>query len=449
MTKKEFYKTFLNIGLPITLNQLLMASLHFIDTLMIGSVGEAALSAVGAAGRIFFIVIVSLFGIYSAGGIFTSQYWGAKNTKALHQMMGIMMIFGLAFSLIMLTLVLLFPINIMRLFSKDSLVIAYGVEYLRILAPTFILSAITFLYAYVSRSIHMTKYPLYISIVSLSTNTMLNYLLIGGNFGFPRLEVRGAAIATFISRLVEFILFLVLLVVLKNHPLRANLKELFSFSKSQVVKFVKKATAVFFNEASWVVGQSVFFMAYGLLGTKALASVQVSLTFSDIFVSLFTGISTACSVMIGNALGQNNKQLAKDLAKRFIRIAIVTAIIVSLILFALTLVIPFAYHNLDADTIYLAQMCLVVIALYQIPKMYGYIAVIGVLRSGGDTLFCMLSDLIGVWGIGVPMAFFAAAILKLPIYLVVAFAFSEEIAKNIVYVWRLRSDKWLNNLVGE
>ncbi len=146
MTKKEFYKTFINIGLPIALSQLIMASLHFVDILMIGTIGEAAIAAVGAAGRIFFIFIVSIFGIYSAGGIFTSQYWGAKNLKALHQVMGIMMIFGLSLAIIMTCLALLLPYQIMRLFSADPVVINYGMQYLQIVAPSFILSAIAFLY---------------------------------------------------------------------------------------------------------------------------------------------------------------------------------------------------------------------------------------------------------------------------------------------------------------
>ncbi len=448
MTKKEFYKTFINIGLPIALSQLIMASLHFVDILMIGTIGEAAIAAVGAAGRIFFIFIVSVFGIYSAGGIFTSQYWGAKNLKALHQIMGIMMIFGLSLAIIMALLVLLLPYQIMRLFSADPVVINYGMQYLRIVAPSFILSAITFLYAYVSRSIHMTKYPLYISIISVSLNTFLNYVLINGHFGLPRLEVRGAAIATLTARAVEFVIFLALVAILKNHPLRASLSEMFSFNKSQLVNFVKKGIAVFLNEASWVVGQSVFFIAYGLLGTEALSSVQISLTFSDIFVSLFTGISTACSVMVGNALGANQIELAKKLAKRFVKICNIAALIVSFILGGLALIIPLVYTHISAETVRLAQWTLVVIAFYQIPKMYSYIATIGILRSGGDTLFGMIIDLVGVWGIGIPLAFLAAGVWHLPIYWVVACAFSEEIIKDGLYVWRVRSGIWAQNLVA-
>ncbi len=449
MTSRDFYKTFIKIGLPITLSQMLMSSLNFIDTLMIGTVGEAALAAVGVSSRVYFIFTVCLFGIYSAGGIFTSQYWGAKNLKALHQTMGIMIMMGMGLATIILLITLIFPVQIMGLFSRDVVVIKYGVDYLRIVAPTFILFTISYLYAYVSRSIHMTQYPLYISMASVSLNTFLNYILINGYMGMPKLGVKGAAIATLTSRMVEFVLFLILLAVIKNHPLRTKVGELFSFTKVQLVKFVQKGTAVFLNESSWVVGQAILYIAYGILGTQALSSVQISITLADIFVSLFTGISTACSVMVGNALGRNEFDIAGNIAKKFIKIAIFTSLIVAVIMSILAFFIPIIYTNFSSQTIHMAVITTLVIAIYQIPKMYNYVVVIGILRSGGDTLFCMLVDLLGVWIIGIPLAFFAAIILEVPIYIVTVFAYSEAIVKAILYSVRVRGGKWLQNLVLE
>ncbi len=449
MTNQQFYKTFIKIGLPITLSQILMSSLNFVDTLMIGSVGEAAVAAVGVAGKVYFVFMVCLFGVYSAGGIFTSQYWGANNLKALHQIMGIMIILGMGLTAIIFTTTMLFPTQIMKMFSNDPIVISYGVDYLKIVAPSFILFTISYLYAYVSRSIHMTEYPLYISMVSLSLNTFLNFILINGYLGMPKLEVRGAAIATMTSRTVEFILFLSLIVIIKDHPLRAKVSELFSFTKLQLINFIKKGTAVFVNESSWVLGQAVFYMAYGVLGTQALSSVQISMTLADIFVSLFTGISTASSVMIGNALGRNDFEIAQNISRKFIKIALITAVCVTIIMSLLALGIPIVYTKFSAQTARLAVITAFVIAIYQIPKMYNYVAVIGILRSGGDTMFCMIADLIGVWVIGIPLAFFAAIILKFPIYLVVAFAFSEAWVKAVLYFWRVRSGKWVQNLVAD
>ncbi len=449
MDSKTFYKLFFNIGVPIALSQFLMSSLNFVDTLMIGTIGEAAVAAVGAAGRVYFVFIVSLFGIYSAGGIFASQYWGTKNLKALHQIMGIMMIFGMGLSLIISIFTMFFPVQIMHLFSQDPMVVSYGVSYLKIISPSFILGGLSFLYAYLSRSIHMTKYPLYISIVSLSLNTILNYILINGYLGMPKLGVIGAATATLISRTIEFILFVLVLIILKDHPLRAMPKELISFTKVQVKNFIKKGISVFLNETSWVLGQAVFYMAYGVLGTQALSSVQISMTLSDIFVSLFAGISSACSVMIGNALGRNELDVAKDLSERFTKIALITSAGVAIVMSALALFIPTIYKNFSQETAHMAVITAFVLAAYQIPKMYNDVAVVGILRSGGDTFFCMVADLVGVWGIGIPMAFFSAMVLKVPVYLVVAFAFSEEIFKMFMYFYRIKKEKWIKNLVQE
>lgn len=449
MDNRRFYATFLNIAWPIALQHLVTSSLNLIDTLMIGGLGEAAIAAVGVANKLTFFFVVSAFGIYSACGIFAAQYWGKRQIEQVHRVMGVMLTFGTLFALIFVAIATLLPQYYMRLFTDDAQVIALGIDYLKIIAPSYIFTTISFMYAYISRSIHMTRYPMYISVFALSLNTVLNYALIYGHFGAPALGVSGAAIATATARVVELALFILVIYKLVDHPLRARLKALLSYKRDLVVGIIKHGFAVFINESSWALGNTVYFMAFGLLGKSALAVVQIASTVTDVFVSLFIGLSSACGVMLGNALGASEFDTARLYSRKFIRITLVLAAAVLVILLLITWFMPQLYGNFDSQTKHLLSLTLFVMAFAQIPKMYNFTAIVGILRSGGDTLFCMMLDIIGVWVIGIPLAFFAAIYLDVPIYIVVAFAYFEEYAKSIPAFYRVRSGKWINNVVDE
>ncbi len=444
---KQFYKTFLNIAWPIALQNLVGAALNLIDTLMIGGLGEASVAAVGIANRLFFFFMVSVFGIYSACGIFAAQFWGKKDLLNLHRMMGIMASLALPFSIVFSAVALLFPEHYMFLFQRDAEVIALGGDYLRIIAPSYLATALSFLYFYTSRTIHRTKAPMVISLIALSLNTLLNYTLIYGNFGAPQLGVKGAATATLIARTVELVLFFTLVSLTKDHPLQTGIREMFSYGKALFGSVIERGTAVFFNEMLWALGQATFFIAYGFLGTSAIVVVQVSETINDVFIALFIGVSSACGVMLGNELGRDRFDLAEDYSRRFIKITLVLAGSVSLILMCLAFVVPGIYSNFSTSTRDLLRLTIMVSGLFHLPRMYNFVVFVGVLRSGGDTIFCMLLDMLSVWIIGIPTAFICVLFFDLPIYAVIAAASLGEIVSLVSGHFRMRQKKWLKNVV--
>ncbi len=444
---RQFYKTFLNIAWPIAFQNLIGSALNLIDTLMIGGLGEASVAAVGIANRLFFFFMVSVFGIYSGCGIFSAQFWGKKDLLNLHRMLGIMISLALPFALVFGALAFFFPESYMFLFQRDAAVIDLGASYLRIIAPSYILMALSFLYSFSSRTIHRTKPAMLISLLAISINTLLNYILIYGNFGAPKLGVSGAATATLIARALELTLFLMLVYGAEDHPLKSSLRELFSYNKTLFKDVIKRATAVFFNEGIWSLGQVVLFIAYGFLGTSAIAVAQIYEIVVDIFIAFFVGVSSACSVMIGNVLGTSQFALAEQYAKRFIKITFGLAGLASVIIVGLAFIIPNFYDSFSAETRHLLTLTIIVGGIFHLPRMYNFVAFVGVLRSGGDTLFCMLTDLIGVWLIAIPLAFVFSILWPLPIYQVIAIASLGEIVVLIAGYVRIRQKKWLSNMV--
>ncbi len=446
---KQFYKTFLNIAWPIAIQNLVAAALNLIDTLMIGGLGEASVAAVGIANRLFFFFIVSIFGIYSACGIFAAQFWGKKDLLNLHRMMGIMASIALPFSLIFSTVAFLFPEQYVFLFQRDTTVIGLGAAYLKIIAPSYVFMAFSFLYSFTSRTIHRTKAPMLIALLAISINTFLNYTLIYGNFGAPQMGVEGAATATLIARIIELLLFFILIYSVKDHPLKTSLSEMFSYSKQLFKDVVKRGTPVFINEMIWSLGQAVLFIAYGFLGTAAIAVAQIAEIVNEIFISFFVGVSSACGVMIGNVLGLEQFDLAESYAKRFSKITILLAVCASAIIVGLAFVIPNLYHQFSGNTRHLLTLTIIVSGLFHIPRMYNFVVFVGILRSGGDTLFCMLLDMIGVWLISIPVAFTLVLFFPLPIYQVIAIVSLAEIILLIAGYLRVKKKKWLRNVVDK
>ncbi len=436
----------LKIGLPIAIQNFVGTALNLVDNMMIGTQGEAALAAVSLSNRIFFILIITLFGIYSGLGIYSAQYWGKKDIESIKKIMGIAFTLGLALSTIFTIGTVAFPTQILSLFSRDTIVLVKGSNYLSIAAFTYIPVSIAYVYTYTSRSVHRTKLPMVASIIALSINTFLNYLLINGNWGAPELGVRGAAIATLTARIIELALLITIIYKSKDHPLAGHIREFFNFTKSMFVKVVKTAIPVIINESAWSIGVSVYFIAYGFLGTAAIAAAQVSLTISDLIWAFLIGMGNATAVIVGNKIGEGKLDDAYTIAKKLVKMEF----IVSFFLAIFYTVIGYGivgWFGLSQETMQLAIKCIFVNAAFIPIRLLGFVYIVGILRSGGDTKYCMFLDLSMVWLMGIPLAFFTVLVLKLPIYWAMCIVLTEEIMKVIIAARRFKSKKWINILI--
>ena len=446
-SKKEFLQRLSRLALPIMLQNLLASSVSFIDTIMIGMVGETALAAVGLANQMFFLITLFFFGVSSGAAIFVAQYWGAQDTKSMHRVMGIALVISLIGAAISSVISLAFPHVIMSIFTDDPMVIARGTEYLVVVGVSYMFTAVVMIYSTSLRSTGDARTPLYLSLFSMSLNVVLNYMLILGKFGLPRLEVRGAALATVIARGVELILLLTIIHMRKS-PVAASLGNMLSFDRRLVKRYLATCTPVILNEMFWSLGMTAYKIAYSRMGIEVIASVNVSEAIQNLFFVALMGISNASAIMIGNRIGENRLAIANLYAKRLLSIGFLAGAVLglSLALFAPWLPRPF---NLSVPVARMTTLSLITLGSLVPIKAFNMVLVVGVLRSGGDTRFSMFAELSGVWLIGVPCAFIGALVIGMPIHLLYLFVGLEEAFKFIVGMLRIRSGKWMNRLTEE
>ncbi len=438
----------LGLAVPIALQHLISISLNTIDTIMIGSFGESAVAAVGISNRIYFFFVMVTFGIYSGMSVFTAQYWGNKDIKNVKNMLGMELSLGIGASLVFLLVISMFPQTLISLFIKDPVVIELGQDYISIVVFSYLFTAISFAISFTMRSVGNVKMPLLINASCVLINTLLNYIWIFGHLGFDAMGVRGAAWATLVARMVECTCFVLYLTKKNNNILLFKVKDLFQWTFSMLRQKLKVALPVLVNEVVWSLGITMTHVAYGLLGTGAVAAVQVGTTVLGIFEAGFFGIGNACAVMLGNEIGRENYALTEKYAKKYISVMIIFGIIMGAMLILLRGPI-IGLFDLGTATVESIYYILFVLGAYIPLSMLSYLLFIGVLRSGGDTRFCMVLEMITIWGYVVPIAFIAVLVLRLPVYGVMALINFEHVLKLIFLFPRYRSKKWIKNLVKD
>lgn len=446
-TRKEFFSRLMFLALPIMLQNLLVSSVSFVDTMMIGMVGEEALAAVGLANQMFFLISLFFFGVSSGAAIFIAQYWGSGDRESMHKVMGIALILNLIGAVISSIISMAFPEVIMHLFTDDPAVVAKGREYLTVVGVSYIFTAVVMIFSTALRSTGDARTPLYISLFSMSLNVLLNYLLILGNWGFPRLEARGAALATTIARAAEMVLILALIYGRKR-VVAAPLKRLVSFSRTLVKRYFTTCLPVIFNEVFWALGMATYKIAYSRMGIDVIASVNVSESIQNLFFVVLMGISNASAIMIGNRIGENNTTAARSYASRLLRIGFFTGVILGILLAVLSPWLPVPF-SLSPPVARMTTLSLISLGLLMPIKSFNMVLIVGVLRSGGDTRFSMFTELTGVWLIGVPCAFLGALVIGMPIHFLYLFVGLEELFKLIVGLRRIKSGKWVNRLISD
>ena len=273
------------------------------------------MAAVGAANQVYFVYVITLFGFYAGAAVHTAQYWGARDIPNVRKMLGINYIVGALFSTAVTIFAYFCAPMLLGLFSEDPEVIALGVGYIRIACFSYFFAGLSMAISYNSRAIQNLKLPTIVNAMALCLNAVLNYLLIFGVAGFPQMGVKGAAVATLIARIFEFLVLFTVIYMQKSHPFKAGPRQLFCFDWQYFVRAAKTAIPVVMSEFSWAGCVALIFMAYGRIGTEALAVAQVANTISDMLQSVFFGVGNATMMLIGETLGRKNKEEAFNMAK--------------------------------------------------------------------------------------------------------------------------------------
>ena len=441
---RTFLGKAVKIALPVAIQGMLNTITNMVDTMMIGSMGATAIAAVGLANKVFFVFALLVFGVSSGSGILAAQFWGKGDARGVRKVLGLALVIALISSALFVIPAVFCPQFVMSIFTTSTGSIAIGAEYLRIAALTYPLIAVSNVYVAMLRATNRVKFPVATSCVAIIINVILNYMLIFGKFGAPQLGVVGAALATLAARIAEVVLILSY-VNLKKTPLAGRFRELFAFEKIFVIQFFKTASPVIANEFVWGLGVTMYSLAYGRMGDEAVAAITIASTIQDIVNVLFQGLSAATAVILGHEMGGGRLKTAEKYAKNFLILQFIVTLVGASFCYATRWQVISLYSITEAVAFDVSR-CLTVYALYMPFKMFNYINVVGILRSGGDTIVCFLIDTSGVWLIGIPMAFVGGLVLKQPIYVVYAMVMAEEAYKAVIGYLRYRQKKWLRNL---
>ena len=442
----DFLKTIIRTAFPIAMQFFLASAVNLIDVVMIGSLGDAAVAASGGANQIFFLLNLMLFGINSGASVFLSQFWGTRDLRNVRRTMGMMYLLGsVAVTLFTLGAVLV-PQFLVGFYVHEEPALSLGASYLRIVGISYPVTALSMILSMVCRCTGDVSLPTRASMLSIGLNVGGNALLIFGLCGFPALGLDGAAIATAIARTAEC-LFLVIAVYRRKLPGAASLRELFAFDRNFVTKYIKTAWPVLLNEILWSTGISLYSVAYGMLGTAALAAVQISNTAIQLVTVFTRGLSNACGIYIGRTVGAGDREKAIDYGYRFSILLPATGMVTCLVMIVVHPLILTLYQ-VTPETLALAKTLLILQSLQMILKSDSMVLVVGIFRAAGDTLFACLLDTGSVWLVGVPMAFLGVK-LGLPLWGLSMLIFLDDIAKVTVGFVHLFKEKWVKNVTAQ
>ena len=443
---KKFLKWMFALSLPIALQNLINASVNTMDTMMVGQLGEVAIASVGLANQIFFILSLILFGIGGGCNIFVAQFWGRKDTDNIRRTLFLSVIIAVLPSILFTAAALGVPQWLMKIFSDDPEVIDVGCKYLRIIAISYIPCAVSFTVSGAIRTIERPKLPLIMSIASLVINTTLNYLLIFGKFGLPKLGVEGAAIATTVTRLIELAV-LVTALYIRFGTIAAKFRDFsHAFERKFVSHFVRTAAPVILNETTWGLGVALYSVIFSRMGTGVVAAMNINKVFENLFNAFFFGMSYAAGVMVGKTIGEGKEDLAREYGKKiYVITPLFNLITAALIIICSPLLV--SIYNVSEAVRFDAIWLLIITAIYQPIRNTNLVEMVGVLRSGGDTKLSLILDLMGVWVMALPIGALCGLVLHWNILAVYPLMLTEEIMKFTFVTWRLKKGNWVKNLV--
>lgn len=442
--KRMFYGKLFTLVLPIAVQNLMTALVSASDAWMLGLQSQNSLSAVSLAAQVQFVLNLFYAALTIGTTILAAQYWGKGEEEAVEMVLAVALKLSVLVSAVFFLAAFLFPQLLMRVFTNEPLLRAAGASYLKAVCWSYLFTSISQIFLCIMKNSGRAFRSTVYGSVSVILNILLNAVLIFGLFGFPRLEIKGAALATVISRGAE----LGLIILENTRKDKVRIKYQFLKYPDKVLKkdFYQYTNPVMANELVWGCGFTMFTVIMGHLGNDAVAANSIANIVKNIIACMCLGIGAGSGIMIGNELGRGDLAKAKEYGGKLCRISLAAGIVSGLVLLALSpLVLKFA-GKLSVQSLEYLKIMLCICAYYMIGKSVNSTIVAGIFCAGGDTRFGLLCDLVTMWLVIVPVGMIAAFVFQLPVLAVYFLLNLDELVKLPAVYRHYRNYHWLRDL---
>lgn len=443
---KAFVRKLLMVALPIIVQNLLTSSVHMVDNIMIGRLGDTAYAAVQQANRYTFVFQLFLFGVTSGCSIYYAQLWGKQDVPGMKQVMGISLMIVLSISSFFALVATLFPRLVMGFFLVEGESFELAVRYIRIIAPGYLITSVDLAYTTCMKSAQQTRIPMVAGITAMLTNVVLNYAMIFGHFGFPAMGVEGAALATVIASTTSLAINVITSYRFRlpsAFSIRSWTKPVPGFMK----QFFRTISPVILNEGLWGTGITMYGVFVGRLGDAAITAMGIYNTVENLLSTAMYGVMSACAILVGEELGKGDRDGAFLTAKRMLVLVTGVGWIIGglLLLLRWPLISMFSISPEAANN---AALILALSTLFIWVQGYNSVNVVGILRAGGDTVYSLFLDVSALWLVGVPLTGLAALVWHWPLWAVFLMTRVDEVLKLIIGTPRFFGKKWMRDITA-
>lgn len=444
--KDDFYRQIFKLAIPIIIQNLLSAAVNSADVIMLNYVGQSSISAVSLAANYSSILFMVYYGLGTGASLLCSQYSGKNNLQAIHAVEGIALRFSVGISILVALIAFMMPQRMMQLFTADPELITIGSSYLRVMGITYICWGISEIYLAVLRSIGRVTISMVLNVLAFVLNIFLNAVFIFGLFGAPKLGATGVAIATALSRLVQLLACVIVSILSKD----VKLNPAYMFLRSKVLfhDFIRLSLPALGNDLSWSVAFSMYSVILGHLGTDAVAANSLVIVVRNIGSVFCFAIASAGTILLGQIMGKGDLEKSKKYASRMLRLTVITGALGGVIVLAVT---PFVlkFASLNETAMHYLKYMLLINSYYIMGSAVNTALIAGVFRAGGDTKFGLICDTVDMWVYAVPLGFFAAFVLKLPVLWVYFLLCTDEFVKWPWVLHHYRKGEWAKNITRE
>lgn len=446
-TDPSFYRRLFKIAVPVILQSLITTGVNLVDNIMLGQLTETALSAATQANQFINLFVFAIMGISMGSSVLSSRFWGAKDIPSLKKVITIALRFGLLLGLLFTLADVLLPEKIMRLYFSpaETAEISAGAVYLRWSTATFLLMSVSFVLTNIMRSAGLTHVPLIASLSAFSINIGANYIFIFGKLGAPAMGVAGAALGTLIARVVET--GIIAAFFFRDKTISYRLRDLLLPCRELVGEFLRISIPVLLSDTMLGLGDNALAMIMGRIGSGFVTANSITMVVQRVSTIFITGLSFSGCFLTGQVLGEGRREAAKRQGNTYLLLGIVIGLAAAGIIRLISGKVIGAY-NITPETGGIARELMNGVCIIVVFRSANSILTRGVLRGGGDTQFLLLADMSTMWVLAVPLGAIAGLYLHLNAFYTYLCLYSDQVAKAVWCVFRLRSGKWIKKIKG-